>query len=298
MLNRSMQVPFFSYKYEFQILHHKIENAIEKVLKQGQLILGREVLKFEKDYAKYIGTEFGIGVNSGTDSIKIAIKSLNLKKNDEIITVANTAIPTISAIREAGVTPKLVDIKEDFTIDESKIEKVINKKTKVILSVHLYGQPCVMNKIMDIASRYQLKVIEDCCQAHGAQINNKKVGSFGTLSCFSFYPTKNLGACGDGGIILTSDKELNERCRMLRQYGTKKDYYSYIEGYNSRLDEIQAAILNIKLGYLDEWNQKRQKIAKHYLKNINNPKIFLPPVRNLKEHVFHLFVIRTNKRKN
>jgi len=295
-----MQIPFFDYQRQYDgFFKKKVDIAIKRVFSSGELILGKEVEVFEDNFSSYIGTEFGIGVNSGTDAIKIAIDALNIKKGSEIITVANTAVPTASAIREAGATPKFVDIKKDFTIDEAKIEKKITKKTKALLPVHLYGQPCNIKVILKLAKKYKLKVIEDCAQAHGAKFNKKRVGSFGDISCFSFYPTKNLGAYGDGGIILSSDKNLAKKCKMLRMYGMEKKYYADFEGYNSRLDEIQAAILNVKLKYLDKWNKKRRQIAKFYLKNITNPHIILPKmpkISNITNHCFHLFVIRSNKR--
>lgn len=292
-----MRIPFFDYQRQLKILQPEIDKAIKRILNSGQLILGGEVKKFENSFSKYIGSKYGIGVNSGTDAIKIALKALEIGRNDEIITVANTAIATVSAIREIGAIPKFVDIKEDFTMDESKIEKVITKRTKAILPVHLYGQPCNMRAILKIAKRHGLKVVEDCAQAHGAKIKNKKIGTFGDINCFSFYPTKNLGAFGDAGIILTSNKNLADKCRALRMYGIRGKYYANFEGYNSRLDEIQAAILNVKLKYLDKWNKKRREIAKCYLANITNPKIILPSIKNINECVFHLFVIRTKERK-
>jgi len=297
MLKNNMQIPFFDYKRQLKILQPEINQAIKKVLNSGRLILGSEVKKFENNFSKFIGVKYGIGVNSGTDAIKIALKTLDIEINDHIITVANTAVPTINAIREIGAIPKFVDIKSDFTIDENKIEKAITKKTKVILPVHLYGQPCNMPAILKIANRYKLKIVEDCAQAHGARIKNKKVSSFGHINCFSFYPTKNLGAYGDAGMILTSNEKLAQKCQALRIYGMRKRYYSYFEGYNSRLDEIQAAFLNIKLKYLKQWVNKRQKIAEYYLRKIKNPKIILPVIKNLTNHAFHLFVIRTEQRK-
>ncbi len=293
-----MQIPFFDYKRQLKTLQPEINKAVEKVLNSGKLILGDEVEKFENRFSQFIGAKYGVGVNSGTDAIKIALRSLDIGKDDEIITVDNTAVPTISAIREIGAIPKLVDIKENFTIDETKIKKEISQKTRAILPVHLYGQSCNMSAILKIAKTHNLKVIEDCAQAAGAQFKNKRVGSFGNISCLSFYPTKNLGAYGDGGIILTSNKNLADRCRALRTYGMKTRYYANFEGYNSRLDEMQAAILNVKLRYLNQWNKRRQKIAQYYLNNIKNPKIILPPIKNIAEHVFHLFVIRINKRQN
>ncbi|MCK4554945.1 DegT/DnrJ/EryC1/StrS family aminotransferase, partial [Candidatus Parcubacteria bacterium] len=183
-----------------------------------------------------------------------------------------------------------------YTVDEAKIIKVITKKTKAIITVHLYGQPCNMPAILKIAKKYKLKIIEDCCQAHGAKIGGKNIGAYSDIGCFSFYPTKNLGAYGDGGMILTSNKNLGETCRALRMYGMKHGYYSEMEGYNSRLDEIQAAILNVKLKYLEQWNKRRKKIAEFYLKNIKNPKIILPKINKNTVSSFHLFIVRTEAR--
>jgi dTDP-4-amino-4,6-dideoxygalactose transaminase len=291
-----MKIPFFDYKRQLKIIKPKIINSIATTLDSGKLILGGEVEKFEKNFSIFCGVKFGVGVNSGTDAIKIGLRALGIKEGDEIITVANTAVPTVSAIREIGAIPKFIDIKEDYTMNELLIERILTKKTKAIIPVHLYGQPCNMPAISKIAKKNKLLIIEDCAQAHGAMINGKKVGSFGELSCFSFYPTKNLGAYGDGGMIVTSDARLAEKCRMLRMYGMKKGYFAEIEGFNSRLDEMQAAILNIKLKYLDEWNTKRKMIAQSYLNGINNRKILTPEISSVIDHAFHLFVIRTEKR--
>lgn len=290
-----MQVPFFDYKRQLKIIEQKINSAVQKILNSGRLILGEEGKKFENNFARFIKVKHGIGVNSGTDAIKIALKSLGLGANDEIITVANTAVPTISALREIGAIPKFVDIKENYTVDENKIEKVITEKTRAILPVHIYGTGCDMPAILKIAKKHNLKVIEDCAQAHGTMIKGKMAGSFGDISCFSFYPTKNLGAYGDAGIILTSSKELTEKCRALRMYGMRKNNHSILEGYNSRLDEIQAAILNIKLKFLNKWLCRRREIANFYVKSIKNPKIILP--ERSKNNSFHLFIIRYSERK-
>ena len=291
-----MDIPFFNYQRQLTKINYKIDKAIKRVLNSGKLILSQEVKNFEDNFSKYVGTKYGVGVNSGTDAIKIALRALDIGKNDEVITVANTAVPTISAIREAGAMPKFVDIKKNYTIDEAKIIKVITKKTKAITTVHLYGQPCNMPAILKIAKKYKLKIIEDCCQAHGAKIGGKNIGAYGDIGCFSFYPTKNLGTYGDAGIILTSNKKLADKCRALRMYGMKQGYHSHFEGYNSRLDEIQAAILNVKLKYLDKWVAKRRQIAEYYLNNIKNPKIILPKT-DTKNNSFHLFAIKTNQRK-
>jgi len=293
-----MRVPFFNYQRQLKKIQPEIDLAIKRVLNSGQLILGREVKNFENNFSRYLGVKYGVGVNSGTDALKISLRSLGVGPGHEVITVSNTAVPTVSAIREVGAMPKLVDIKENYTIDETKIVKAITKKTKHIIAVHLYGQPCNMPAILKIAKKYKLKVIEDCCQAHGAKINGRAVGAFGHIGCFSFYPTKNLGAYGDGGMILTNNKNLAATCRALRMYGMKEGYHSEIEGYNSRLDEIQAGILNVKLKYLDKWNERRKAIAGYYLKNIKNQKIILAKIDKNISSSFHLFVIRTaNRRK-
>lgn len=291
-----LEIPFFDYRRQLKKIKPEIKQAIERVLNSGKLILGQEVKDFEENFSQFIGVKYGVGVNSGTDALKIAARALGLKPGDEVITVANAATPTISAMRELGLIIKFIDIKEDFNIDETKIAAAITKKTKAIIPVHLFGQPAEMSVIIKIAKRYKLKVIEDCCQAHGAKINSRRVGTFGDLACFSFYPTKNLGAYGDGGIILTDNKKLAGVCRVLRMYGMKRSYYSKKEGYNSRLDEMQAAILNVKIKYLEQWNQRRKASAEYYINNITNPKIILPKIYHGLSSSWHLFVIRTENR--
>lgn len=297
MSNKIRPIPFFDYRRQLKTIRREIDQAIKRVLNSGQLILGGEVKKFENNFAKYIGVKFGVGVNSGTDALKIALSALAVGRGDEVITVSNTAVASVSVIREVGARPKLVDVKEDYTMDETKIAAAVTKNTKAIIIVHLYGQPANMPAILKIAKTYGLKVIEDCCQAHGAKINGRRVGAFGDVSCFSFYPTKNLGAYGDGGIILTNGKNLAATCRALRMYGMKNGYCSEIEGFNSRLDEMQAGVLNVKLKYLSQWNARRQTVAKRYLKNIKNKKIILPPQIKNFSSCFHLFVIRTENRR-
>lgn len=291
-----MIVPFFDALRQYKNIKDYIDEAVERVLSSGRYVLGEEGKKFESEFASYIGMSYGIGVNSGTDAIKIALKSFGIGEGDEVITVANTAVPTVSAIRETGAMPVFVDIDEYFTLNSKLLEKAVTKKTKAIVPVHLYGQSCDMEKIMAVAKKYSLIVIEDCAQSAGAEFKVKKTGTWGDASCFSFYPTKNLGAMGDGGIILTGSKEISDRAKELRMYGMKETYFSEIEGFNSRLDEIQAGILRAKLPYLDEWNKKRSSIADFYKKNIENPKIELPKIREGAKHIFHLFVIRSKER--
>lgn len=288
-------ISFSGLSEQYNDIKSEIDSAIADVLKSGWYILGKELKSFEEEFAKYCGVKYAVGCASGTEAIALSLMALNIKQGDEVITVPNTAVPTISAISMTGAKPVLVDIDKYFLIDTSKIEKAITKKTKAILPVHLYGQAADMDKINKIAAKFNLKVIEDAAQAHGAQYKNKKTGSLADLGCFSFYPTKNLGCFGDGGAVTTNDKALYERLQMLRNYGQKERYYHAIEGINSRLDEIQAAVLRIKLKYLDEWNNKRKKIAGFYnglLKNV----CAIPLERKESNHIFHLYVIKTKNR--
>ncbi|MSU55014.1 MAG: DegT/DnrJ/EryC1/StrS family aminotransferase [Candidatus Taylorbacteria bacterium] len=291
-------IPFFDATRLVKKTEAETNAAIKRVLNSGKFVLDEEVNKFEKEFSSYIGTTHGIGVNSGTDAIKIALKTLGVGTGDEVITVSNTATPTISAIRELGATPVFVDTDEYFLMDVRKIEAAITRKAKVLLPVHLYGQTADMVEIMKIANKHSLKVVEDCAQATGSKAGDKKAGSFGDLSCFSFYPTKNLGAYGDGGMILTNSKEYATTCRQLRVYGMQETYFANIEGFNSRLDEIQAAILRTKLPTLDSNNERRAFIAHQYLSKIDNPEIELPKIRNGNLHVFHLFVVKISKRES
>lgn len=292
-----MKVPFFDLKKQYKSIQSKIDFVIKQTLSNSSFILGKNLEEFENQFAKYIGVDYTIGVNSGTDALLLSLIALGIKKDDEIITVPNSFVATTLAITNLGAKPIFVDIdSKTYNIDVNQIEKNITNKTKAILPVHLYGHPAEMNKILEIAKKYNLKVIEDACQAHGALYNGKKVGSFGDLACFSFYPTKNLGAYGDAGIITTNNKELANKLKMLRNYGQTKKYYYEIRGINTRLDEIQAAILNVKLKYLDKWNEKRIKNANLYtslLKNI--PEISLPISQDSK-HVFYSYIIRTENR--
>lgn len=281
---------YLSYKSE-------IDAAIFRVLDSGWYILGNEVRSFEEEFAGYIGVAHGIGAGSGTEAIHLALKACGVTHGDEVITVSHTAVATVAAIDLAGATPVLVDIDPDFyTIDPEKIESSITSNTKAIIPVHIYGQPADMDSVMEIAKKYSLKVIEDCAQAHGAKYKDQCVGSIGDMGCFSFYPTKNLGAIGDGGMVVTNNSNLNEKVRLLREYGWKERYVSSRKGWNSRLDEIQASILRVKLKYLDKSNQKRRKLAERYLKDLKDLPLELPEERKNCEHVYHLFVVKTNKR--
>lgn len=281
---------YLSYKDE-------IDTAISRVLEKGWYILGEEVKAFEEKFAGYIGVSHGIGVGSGTEAIHLALATCGIGQGDEVITVSHTAVATVAAIELAGATPVLIDIEPDFfTLDPNKIEKVITSKTKAILPVHLYGQPADLDSILEIARKYHLRVIEDCAQAHGATYKGKRLGAYGDMACFSFYPTKNLGALGDGGMVVTSDKELAHKARLLREYGWAERYVSHMPGWNTRLDEIQAAILRVKLKHLDEDNAKRICLAELYDNQLTNANLILPKKRENSTHVYHLYVIQTRNR--
>jgi dTDP-3-amino-2,3,6-trideoxy-4-keto-D-glucose/dTDP-3-amino-3,4,6-trideoxy-alpha-D-glucose/dTDP-2,6-dideoxy-D-kanosamine transaminase len=293
-------IKFWSYQREYQGFKKILLKSIDKSIKRGPIFFGEELKKFEKKFIKTNNGNYGAAVGSGTDALIIALKSINIKKNDEVITVANTAIPTISAIINVGAKPKLVDIGEDYLIDVTKIESLINSKTKAIIPVHLYGQSCDMDVINRIAKKHNLKVIEDCAQAQGAKFKGKFVGTIGDIGCFSFYPTKILGAYGDGGFVLTKNFQLYKKIKRLRFYGIEtidkknkffNDYYANENGINSRLGEIQASILNLKLNYIDSYIEKRREIAKFYIKNLENTKLILPTEITYKKHVYHLFTI-------
>lgn len=283
-----------------QYLSHKeeIDSAVLRVLNKGWYILGEEVGAFEKEFADYIGVTHGIGVGSGTEAIHLALKACGIGSDDEVITVSHTAVATVAAIELAEGTPVFIDIEpEYYTLDTMKLESVITKKTKAIMPVHLYGQPADMDAIVEVARKYNLKVIEDCAQAHGALYKGRRVGSFGDMACFSFYPTKNLGAIGDGGMVVTNNEDLSGKTRLLREYGWEERYVSKIKGWNSRLDEIQAAILRIKLRYLDSDNSKRLRLATVYSRELASvANITLPRERQGSTHVYHLYVIRSQQR--
>ena len=292
-------IKFWSYDREYKKYKNSILKNVNKTLKKGNIFFGNQLETFEKNFIKRYKSKYGIAVGSGTDALLISLKTLNLKTGDEVITAANTAIPTISAIINAGGTPKLVDIGEDYLIDVEKIEKEITRKTKAIIPVHLYGQMCEMNKIKKIAKKNNLIIIEDCAQSQGAKYKNQFAGTIGKFGCFSFYPTKILGAYGDGGFILTNDKNSFKQIKRLRFYGIetlekikfKNKYYANENGYNSRLDEIQASILNFKLKKIDNFINKRISLAKYYLKNLNSTNIALPKKNIVCKHVYHLFTI-------
>jgi len=295
----------WSYIEEYKGLRKKILGSIDRTLKSGQIFFGKELKKFEKKFIKKNNLKYGVVVNSGTDALYIALLGLGIGRGDEVITVSNTAIPTVSAIESCGAKARFVDIGYDYLIDTKKIEKNISKKTKAIIPVHLYGQACDMEKICKIAKKYKLKIIEDCAQAQGAKFKNKYVGSFGNAGCFSFYPTKILGAYGDGGFISTNSVNLYEKVKRIRFYGIEqnnnknkynKKYYANEHGTNSRISEMQLSILNLKLPYVNSWIKQRKKLARIYSQELKDTSLKLP-IENINcKHVFHLYVVYHPKR--
>lgn len=292
-----MAIKVWDYKKEYLNEKKEIFSAIEEVLDSGWLILGDKVKQFENAYSSFIQTKYGIGVANGTDAISLALKALGIGNGDEVITVSNTAIPTVSAIVSAGATPVFVDIKEDtYLMDVNKIEAAITSRTKCILPVHLYGQCADMDIIKQLALKYNLFILEDCAQSHGATYKNKKAGSLSDISTTSFYPTKILGTYGDGGMVNTNKEELNQQMRKLRFYGAEKTYYALEHGYNSRLDELHAAILLNKLTHLDAYIKRRRQLAKQYNDLLKDTDLVLPVEASYGEHAYYLYVVRHAKR--
>lgn len=285
-------------KREHRAIRKEIEVAVRRVLDSGWYILGKELEAFELEFARHAGSSYAVGVASGTEALQLALMALSIGKGDEVITAVNTAIPTAMAIVSAGARPSFVDVDEAISnISIAGLEKAITRKTKAIIPVHLYGNPCDMDAIIKIARKYRIPVIEDCAQAHGASYKNKKIGTFGNIGAYSFYPTKNLGCYGDGGAIVTDNKKLAEKIKLLRNYGQPTRYLCDIEGINSRLDEIQAAILRVKLKRLDRSIKRRIEIASLYGKYLNTiSEVTLPVSLSGSKHSFHLYVIRCKRR--
>ncbi len=292
-------IKFWSYEREYNKIKNNLLKNLNKTIKSGNIFFGKQLEKFEKKFISKYKSKYGIAVGSGTDALLIALKSLNLKAGDEVITAANTAIPTISAIINAGGTPRLVDVGDDYLINVDKVKKIISSKTKAIIPVHLYGQMCEMDTINKIAKRKKITVIEDCAQSQGAKYKNKFSGTFGNFGCFSFYPTKILGAYGDGGFILTNSFKAYKKIKRIRFYGIetventhfKNKYYANENGVNSRLDEIQSSILNLKLDKVETFIKKRKLIAKKYLKKLSSTNLILPKENINCKHVYHLFTV-------
>ncbi|MBU2699050.1 dTDP-4-amino-4 [Sporomusaceae bacterium BoRhaA] len=292
-----MNIPFVS----FEPMHKEIENEIlskfKEVYKKNWFIQGEEVEKFEEEFAEFCEAKYCIGCGNGLDALYLILRGYDICEGDEVIVPSNTYIATALAVSYTGAKPIFVepDI-NTYNIDPELIEKAITNQTKAIIAVHLYGQPANMNEINSIAKKYNLKVIEDSAQSHGALYKGKKVGSLGDASGFSFYPGKNLGALGDAGAVVTNNKELADKIRAIANYGSDRKYHHIYKGTNSRLDEVQAAFLRIKLRYLNKWNEERRKTAQKYIDGIKSPKIIKPVEADYAGHVWHLFVVRTEKR--
>lgn len=280
----------------FQLYQTEYEEAALRVLRSGWYILGPEVEAFEEEFAKYVGRKYCVGMNSGLDALTLSVRALGVGFGDEVIVPANTYIASVLAVTENGAMPVFVEPDEYYTLDSERFEAAITKKTKAILVVHLYGQSAQMDRICEIAKQRHLYLLEDCAQSHGAVFDGTMTGAFGDAGCFSFYPTKNLGAFGDAGAVVTDDEALYEKLKMLRNYGSKVKYHNQIEGVNSRLDEMQAALLRVKLMHLDELTKERQRIAAKYLAGIKNPRVLLPRLREKANHVWHQFVVRVKNR--
>lgn len=291
-----MNVRFSVLEKQYIKYQQEYEEAALRAMRSGWYILGSELEKFERDFAAFHGMNNCIGVGNGLDALRLAVEGMGIGLGDEVIVPANTYIATALAVSEAGALPVFVDADAFFGLNTDLLERAVTNKTKAIMAVHLYGQPCEMDKVLDVALKYNLRVIEDCAQAHGAVYKGKLTGTFGDAGCFSFYPTKPVGALGDAGAVITNDNLLNDRIRMLRNYGSRIKYQHEILGVNSRMDEIQAAVLGVALKYVNQGNQERKEIASAYLNGICNPKIRLPKIRPEADHVFHVFPILCDER--
>lgn len=280
----------------YTLYQEEYEKKALEVLRSGWYVLGNELNDFEHEFAEFINAKYCVGVASGLDALWIAFRILGIGIGDEVIVQGNTYIASIMGITINGATPVMVEPDEYFNINADRIEEKITERTKAILVVHLYGQASNMKKIMEIAQKYNLKVVEDCAQSHGASFEGKQTGTFGDMGCFSFYPSKNLGAFGDAGAIVTDDEELAEKIRIFRNYGSQKRYYNEVVGTNSRLDELQAGLLRVKLSHLKTLNAERRKICETYLKEIKNPFLKLPQIRDGATSVWHQFVVKCSRR--
>jgi dTDP-4-amino-4,6-dideoxygalactose transaminase len=293
-----MKIPYLSFEYQHGLMKAQLKAACDQVIDSGWFIMGEYLKKFEEEYAELSNTNYAVGVANGLDALILALKVFGLKDGDEVIVPSNTYIATWLAVSAVGATPIPVEPNIfTYNIDVSKIEKAITSKTKAIIPVHLYGLPCEMDAIMGLAEKYKLYIVEDNAQAHLATFNGKITGSFGHLNATSFYPGKNIGALGDAGAVTGNDKEFLEKVRILRNYGSPKKYYNQVKGINSRLDEIQAALLSVKLNYIEQLTNQRKEIAKKYdqeLANIDD--LILPVVNEGATHVYHIYLVRTKNR--
>lgn len=290
-------IPFVELTSQFKAIEGEVRGAIDGVLERAWFILGEEVSGFELEFSKYVETQHAVGVGSGTDAIQLALLAVGVGSGTEVITVANTCVPTVAGIAATNATPVLVDVDDEtLTMDPSRLQSAITDKTRAIVPVHLYGHPCDMNSILAIAKDNGIPVVEDCAQAHGARYRGAPCGSLGTAAAFSFYPSKNLGAYGDGGAVVTNDARISATVAQLRNYGESERYHHDGLGFNSRLDEIQAAILRVKLPYLERWNESRRKLAQLYIEGLAGLPLRPQVEASWATHCRHLFVIRTPDR--
>jgi dTDP-4-amino-4,6-dideoxygalactose transaminase len=294
--SNQLRVPLVDLAAQQAAVRAELDAAAARVLSDAEFILGRDVDCFEKEFAQYSGCAHGVGVDSGTSALELALRAYGVGPGDEVIVPANTFIATALAVSATGAIPVLVDVDPlTYTIDVTSVEDAITARTRAIIPVHLYGQPADMDPLLEIARRRQLVVIEDACQAHGARYKGRRVGSLGSAAAFSFYPSKNLGACGDGGIVTTSDEDIAKSLRMLRNYGQEKKYHHVTRGYNRRLDNLQAALLRVKLRHLDVWNEARRDCAEWY-RLLLSAAVVTPVVADYAEPVWHLYVVQVDDR--
>lgn len=291
-----ISIPFCELRRQYLSIKEEIDQAVARVLNRGWFILGEEVSAFEEEFAAYCGAAYGVGVGSGTEALHLALLACGVGPGDEVITVPNTAVATVAAIELAAATPVFVDIDPmTYNMDISQVEERITPRTKVLLPVHLYGQAADLGPLLSLAEKQGLMVVEDAAQAHGTRYKGRRLPQ-GDVGCFSFYPTKNLGAYGDGGMVVTDDTQIAERVRLLRQYGWERRYISSIRGLNSRLDELQAAILRVKLKHLDKWNEARRRWASLYNELLTDSEVVRPQESPYGEHVYYLYVVRSQHR--
>lgn len=289
-------IKFVDLSRQYESIKDEINQALAPVLAEGDFILGKEVTEFERDFADFIGVDYCVGVASGFDALTLSLVALGVGSGDEVIAPANTFIATVLGAAHLQATIKLVDIGDDYNLDYEQLKRTITAYTKVIIPVHLYGHPCDMTQLTKIASDYDVKVLEDSAQAHGARWVGQRVGSFGDVAAFSFYPGKNLGAYGDGGAVTTNNEQLAQKIRCLRDVGQSEKYIHSEKGFNSRLDTLQAAVLRVKLKHLETWNKRRRELAALYLHELADTKAILPNSSDQAESVWHLFVIQVPRR--
>ena len=303
-MSHSLKVPFLDLALQYHSIQEELETAALRTLRSGRYIMGDEVVEFERRFAEYTGSRYAIGVASGTDAIQLALRALGIGPGDDVLSVANVSAPTVCAILATGARPVLIDIDpRTFNMDPNRLADYLNKSShrnqiKAIVPVHLYGRSADLKSIMEIANQFEIKVVEDASQAHGATTGESKAGTIGEIGCFSLYPTKNLGACGDAGVIVTNDPLVAEKLQMLRNYGERSRYDNSLIGFNSRLDEIQASLLNVKLKHLTRWTERRRQIACKYNQSLGKLGINAPgdSIENLAGHVYHLYVIQVANR--